>query len=88
MLVKSINPSSMTLQELYGEELDTIKEYDPDAAVFLDAQVPEIIHVHENLTEHLKLLRDQVLYNKQAGRLLIRFNKHPQRIYGAPPTSK
>ncbi|MEM2848223.1 MAG: ATPase domain-containing protein, partial [Zestosphaera sp.] len=76
ILVKSLNPSSMTLQELYGEELNTIREYNPDAVVFLDTQVPEAIHARENPIEYIKLLRDQALYSKQSGRLLIRFSNY------------
>lgn len=76
IIVKSVNPSSMTLQELYGEELNTIKEYNPDAVVFLDTQVPEVIHARKDPITYLTLLRDQALYNKQAGRLLMRFSNH------------
>ena len=75
LIIKTLNPSVMSIDEIYTVELDLVEQYKPDIIVFWDVQIPEIIHGLERVYTYTTLLRNQFLILKSLNIPVIRVGK-------------
>ncbi|WFO75894.1 AAA family ATPase [Desulfurococcaceae archaeon MEX13E-LK6-19] len=71
IIVKAINPASLSLEEILGKELELVDEYKPDAMIFHGVEV--VNSMHGNNSKYYMFLRNQLLYHKSKGILTIRY---------------
>ncbi|HIP57152.1 MAG TPA: hypothetical protein EYH02_03670 [Ignisphaera aggregans] len=70
--VYSLNPASMSLEELYSHELAKIESYRPQLVVFDRTDVLSSIHGAVDMAKHFMYLRNQLLYLRHRDVLTVR----------------
>jgi len=70
--VYSLNPASMSLEELYSHELTKIESYRPQLVVFDRTDVLSSIHGVVDTAKYFMYLRNQLLYLRHRDILTVR----------------
>ncbi|PUA33254.1 MAG: hypothetical protein B7O98_02125 [Zestosphaera tikiterensis] len=71
--VKSLNPASYSVDELYALELSLAKALKPSVIIFWEANVPEFIHMSHDISKYSFYLTNQLFLLKSLGITTFRF---------------
>jgi len=75
--VYTINPSAMSLEEIYSTEVQVIQRRRPDVVLFERIEVPAYIHEYSGYEGlYYKYLRDELLLLRKQGVLTFRVSSH------------
>lgn len=74
IVIESINPASLSIEELNSLELHLIDKHRPDVVVFDGAEIPGLIHGQREPDKYFMYLRNQMLRLRDLGVMTVRIS--------------